>query len=177
MSEQITKQYSGTRVMYETTTLAGIPRDNSRMSFDKPVSPFDISKSNYSLLTKLLRVSAWALRFIRKLQKKNTTKGQLTPDEINQAKVCGRSMSRRVRSHQKSMQSKRVFPSLVIKSFHGKLMHAGVSHTLAAIRREFWIPQGRSSVRRVLLNCLRCRGHQGGPYRIPAMAPYPRSRV
>ena len=56
-------------------------------------------------------------------------------------------------------------------------MHAGVSHTLAAIRREFWIPQGRSSVRKVLLNCLGCRRHQGGPCRMPAMAPYPRSRI
>ena len=36
-----------------------------------------------------------------------------------------------------------VFTSLVINGFHEKLMHAGVSHTLAAIRREFWIPQGR----------------------------------
>ena len=62
-------------------------------------------------------------------------------------------------------------------SFHEKLMHAGVSHILAAIRREFWIPQRRSSVRRVLLNCLRCRRHQGGPYRMPAMAPYPWSRI
>jgi len=70
-----------------------------------------------------------------------------------------------------------VFSSLVIKNFHEKLMHAGVSHTLVAIRREFWFPQGRSSVRRVLLNCLRCRRHQGGPYRMPAMAPYPRSRI
>ena len=30
-----------------------------------------------------------------------------------------------------------VFTSLVMNSFHEKLMHAGVSHTLAVIRREF----------------------------------------
>ena len=62
-----------------------------------------------------------------------------------------------------------VFTSLVIKSFHKKLMY---TYTLAAIRREFWIQQGRSSVRGVLLNCLRCRQHQGGPYRTPTMASY-----
>lgn len=62
-----------------------------------------------------------------------------------------------------------VFTCVVLKSFHEKLMHEGVCHTLAANRREFLIPQGISAVKRVLLNCLRCR--------IPAMAPYLRSRV
>ena len=71
--------------------------------------PFNIGKRNYSSLTKLLRVSAWALRFIRKLQKKSTVKGQLTSDEISQAKVkWEKYMSKRVRSHQKSMQSNKI---------------------------------------------------------------------
>ncbi len=56
-------------------------------------------------------------------------------------------------------------------------MQAGVSHTLSAIRREFWIPQGRATVRKVLLNCRRCRRHQGGSYRMPQMPPYPASRI
>ena len=67
------------------------------------------------------------------------------------------------------LQRSHVFTSLVLKSFQETLMHAVVSNTLAAIRREVWIPQGRSAVRRVLLNCLRCRRHQGGPYRMPAI--------
>ena len=56
-------------------------------------------------------------------------------------------------------------------------MHAGVSHSFAATRKDFWIPQRRSSVRGVLLSCLRCRQYQRGPYRMPAMSPYPRSRI
>jgi hypothetical protein len=56
-------------------------------------------------------------------------------------------------------------------------MYAGVSPTLSAIRKEFWIPQGRSTVKKVLLNCRACKRHQGGPYRTPQMAPYPRSRI
>lgn len=222
MSEQNTKQFPGPRVMYETTTLAGIPRETSKTSLDKPAAPFGISERNYSSLTKLLRVSAWALRFIRKLQNKSTTKEQLTSDEISQAKVMwekyvqksvftpeinavkqnsrnnltnqlglqldehgvlrchGRLISENLPEHTafpKLLPKNHDFTSLVINSFHEKLMHAGVSHTLAATRREFWIPQGRSSVRRVLLKCLRCRRYQGGPYRMPAMAPYPRSRI
>ena len=222
MSEHNTKQSPGPHVMYETTTLAGIPRESSKISLEKPVAPFDISERNYSSQTKLLRVSAWALRFIRKLQKKSTVKEQLTSDEISKAKVMwekyvqksaftpeinavkqnsrnnlknqldlqfdehgvrrchGRLISENLpedTAFPKLLPRNHVFTSLVINSFHEKLMHAGVSHTLAAIRREYWIPQGRSSVRRVLLNCLRCRRHQGGPYRMPAMAPYPRSRI
>ena len=57
------------------------------MSFNKQVTPFGISERKYSSLTKLLRVSTWALRFNRKLQKKSTIKGQLTSDKISQAKV------------------------------------------------------------------------------------------
>jgi len=71
--------------MYETPTLAGIPRESSRIS--QPVAPFDISARIYSSLTKLLGVSAWALRFIRKLQKKSTVRGQLTSDKVSQAKA------------------------------------------------------------------------------------------
>lgn len=48
MSEQNTKQSPGPDVMYETTALAGIPRENSRISLDKPVASFDIIKWNYS---------------------------------------------------------------------------------------------------------------------------------
>ena len=87
MSEQNTKQSPDPHVMYETATLAGIPRESSRMSFYKPGAPFGISERNNCSLTKLLRMSAWALQFIRKLQKKSTIKGQLTSEEISQAKV------------------------------------------------------------------------------------------
>ncbi|XP_068689201.1 uncharacterized protein [Montipora foliosa] len=77
----------------------------------------------------------------------------------------------------KLLPKNHAFTSLLIDSFHEKLMHAGVSHTLSAIRREFWIPHGRTTVRNVLLNCRRCRRHQGSPYKMPKMAPYLPSRI
>ena len=77
----------------------------------------------------------------------------------------------------KLLTKNHAFTSLVISNYHKKLIHAGVSHTLSAIRKEFWIPQGRATVRKVLLNCPRCRRHQGGPYRMPQKAPYPPSRI
>ena len=218
--EKMAKQPAGPQIMYETSAL--IEMDRKKEHSDKPVAPFELNENNYSSLTRLLRVIAWALRFIRKLQKKSTKKEELKAEEINQAKTMWerhvqnssfaseiKAIKNNTRNNLKSQLGLRIdengilrchgrlirenlpestfypkllpknhaFTSLVINSFHEKLMHAGVSHTLSAIRREFWIPQGRATVRKVLLNCRRCRRHQGGPYRMPHMAPYPASRI
>lgn len=66
---------------------------------------------------------------------------------------------------------------LAILHAHGRLIHAGISHTLAHIRQEFWIPQGRAEVRFVLRRCPICRRHEGNPFRLPAMPPWPKERV
>ena len=52
------------------------------------------------------------------------------------------------------------FTQLLIKEIHEHLIHAGVAHTLAQIREEYWIPKGRIEVRSV-----------------PGMPPWPRERV
>ena len=69
------------------------------------------------------------------------------------------------------------FTNLVIQNIHEKLLHSGVSHTLCQIRREYWIPQGRSTVKKVLRKCLICCKHEGGPFKLPKMPPWPRERV
>jgi len=66
---------------------------------------------------------------------------------------------------------------LLIASFHKKHMHCGVSQTLAGLRLKYWVPNGRSTVKRVLKDCTTCRKYEGGPYKMPPMAPYPKSRV
>ncbi|XP_044180058.1 uncharacterized protein LOC114970531 [Acropora millepora] len=218
--DQMAKQASSPQIMYETPAL--IEMENKQEHSVKPVEPFELNEKNYSCLTRLLRVTAWALRFILKVKKKSTGKEELKAEEIEQAKlkwekhVQNSSFSsainavlkntkndlkdqlglqldqyRILRCHgrmiRENLPESSIFPkllpknhaftSLLINSFHEKLMHAGVSHTLSAIRREFWIPQGRTTVRNVLLNCRRCRRHRGGPYKMPKMAPYPPSRI
>ena len=102
MSEQNTKQSPGPHVMYETTTLAGIQRESSRISLDKPVAPFDISERNYSSLTKLSECLGFATY-------PKTTEEIKQRSSKNQAKVMWEKyMSKRVRSHQKSMQSNKI---------------------------------------------------------------------
>ncbi|XP_073249615.1 uncharacterized protein [Porites lutea] len=218
--DQMAKQAGSPQIMYETPAL--IEMENKQEHSVKPVAPFELNEKNYSCLTRLLRVTAWALRFILKVKKKSTGKEELQAEEIEQAKlmwerhVQNSSFSSEINAVKKNTKNNlkdqlslqldqngilrchgrmirenlpessifpkllpknHAFTSLLINSFHDKLMHAGVSHTLSAIRREFWIPQGRTTVRNVLLNCRRCRRHQGGPYKMPKMAPYPPSRI
>jgi len=46
---------------------------------------------------------------------------------------------------------------LLIAHYHQKLAHAGQEHILARIREQFWIPKGRSVVRRVVRSCIKCK--------------------
>ena len=69
------------------------------------------------------------------------------------------------------------FTDLLIQHIHCKQLHCGVSQTLSEIRYNYWIPQGRAAVRQVIRNCSVCSRHEGGPYKMPVMAPFPKSRV
>ena len=69
------------------------------------------------------------------------------------------------------------FTWLAREDVHEKLSHAGISHTLAQLRNQYWIPQGRTTVKKVLRHCLICRKYEGGPFRLPATALWPRERV
>lgn len=69
------------------------------------------------------------------------------------------------------------FTHLLIEKFHRENMHSGVSQCLSSVRYKFWIPQGRATVRSVIGKCLVCRRHEGGPYKMPSVAPLPKTRV
>ena len=57
------------------------------------------------------------------------------------------------------------FVTLLILHYHELNFHAGTNHTLTAIRRRYWILQGRRSVYYVLKKCLRCARFTARPYR------------
>ena len=46
---------------------------------------------------------------------------------------------------------------ILIASFHQKLAHAGQNHILSQMREQFWVPRGRSAVRKVVRSCLTCK--------------------
>jgi len=72
---------------------------------------------------------------------------------------------------------KEYFTDLLIFSYHKTSFHAGVAQTLATIRHEFWIPKGRSQVRKVINECQTCRRWEGGPFKMPKMPPIPKMRL
>ena len=184
-------------------------------------APFEIRCENYSSLTRLLRVTAWAYRFVKKLKKDDIT-GPLTAAELENAnhkwirhvqekhftneisaikdnkannlrsqlgltldnmaiiRCVGRLEHSDISEEAKRpilLPKKDPFTGLITEHYHKRLLHVGVSQTLAQIRQKYWIPQGRSEVRKVLKRCGYCRRYEGGPYKMPLIPPLPRKRV
>ncbi|XP_062712567.1 uncharacterized protein LOC134289887 [Aedes albopictus] len=59
------------------------------------------------------------------------------------------------------------FTKLLLTSYHRKLLHGGISHTLAVVRNEFWPTNGRRAVRSTIWNCHRCTRVNPHPIRQP----------
>ena len=56
---------------------------------------------------------------------------------------------------------------LIIIDAHSEVGHNKVRDTLNNIRSTYWIPQGRSTVKRVIYECRICRKYEGKPYKYP----------
>ena len=70
-----------------------------------------------------------------------------------------------------------MYTDLIVQCFHERALHSGCAQTLSSVRQKYWIPQGRAAVKRILKNCITCRRHEGGPYKMPLMPPIPTERV
>jgi hypothetical protein len=53
---------------------------------------------------------------------------------------------------------------LIVMNYHQRLMHQGVEATLSELRRHFWIPKGRSLVKRLIFDCRKCRRYRNQPF-------------
>ena len=69
------------------------------------------------------------------------------------------------------------YTKLVVDDCHKRVSHAGVSQTLAQLRSEYWIPHGRSVVRKQLKQCRVCRWCEGSAFKLPSMPPGQRSKL
>ena len=149
------------------------------------VAPFRMDEKKYSSLLRLLRITAWLLRFVQKARKQKTQTGELKAIEIKEAKTLwikfiqktyfpeafnstNGTVSKKDYKNQLGIQlhedgllhcyarmiltelppdavypirlpKRSHFTSLLIKEYHQKLFHSGVSHTLAQLRNEYWI--------------------------------------
>ena len=206
-------------VLYETSLLA------EEESLGTYASPID--ETLYSSFPKLLRITAWVLRFVHNARAKKNSRisGMLTSKEIqssenywllqkqrqhfpqvlnalhndlntnkiNLISQLGLRLDDRglIRCHGRLenaaistdaiypilLPRKDYFTELLIISYHKKLLHAGVSQTLAIIRNKYWIPKGRSEVRRVTNSCQVCKKWEGGSFKMQGMPPLPKFRV
>ena len=69
------------------------------------------------------------------------------------------------------------FTHLLIQYVHERLIHCGVSHTLASLRQEYWILKGRMEVKTVISRCLVCRRQERPSFSLLRMPPWPKERV
>ena len=65
---------------------------------------------------------------------------------------------------------------LIVEEEHRRQLHAGINHTLIAVRDKYWIIKGRSLVRRIVKSCLVCRKYSPIRLRVQ-MSPLPKDRI
>ncbi|XP_043651429.1 uncharacterized protein LOC122618898 [Drosophila teissieri] len=134
----------------------------------------------FSSYTKLLRVTAYMLRFCHNAHARaQRSHGSLSPDELDEALCCIARLAQSDTFHADIQALKRNKPlpprstlsnltpfldnnilrirgHLVIQHSHQLTLHGGAQLTLAHIRYKFWIPRGRQAVRRIIRKCVTC---------------------
>ena len=89
--EKIESETKGPKTFYETSNVAGENINEGKVeSKDKSasfVTPFRMDEKKYSSLLRLLRITAWLLRFVQKARKQKTQTGELKAIEIKEAKT------------------------------------------------------------------------------------------
>ena len=125
---------------------------------------------------------------VRKITKPITTKGNtiintlgLQLNETGMIKCNGRitnstSMPEKTKKPL-YLPKKYHWTTLLIKEYHERLFHTGTSHTLAQLRNIYWILQGRSAVKSVIVHCSVCRKYHGGPYKMPKLTDWLKEKV
>ena len=66
---------------------------------------------------------------------------------------------------------------LIVHSCHKKVQHGGVRETLSILRSQYWIVKGRSVLRRLLHNCVKCKKLDATAYSVPQTPSLPAFRV
>ncbi|XP_029170330.1 uncharacterized protein LOC114940017 [Nylanderia fulva] len=59
-------------------------------------------------------------------------------------------------THPPILPSESAFTLLVVDDHHQRTLHGGTQMTLCSLRREYWVPRGRSLVKKHISRCVRC---------------------
>ena len=66
---------------------------------------------------------------------------------------------------------------LLIRHYHQKCLHAGISMTMSEIRKDFWIPTSRRLSKKIIKQCNICKVFAAKPYDPPANELLPECRL
>jgi hypothetical protein len=83
----------------------------------------------------------------------------------------------RVRGYTPTFIERGLFAEKLITHTHNQIMHLGVANTIAALRENWWIPQLRSKVKKVIKNCNVCKLYSTKPYEATATSNMPKFRT
>ncbi|KAK0402214.1 hypothetical protein QR680_016207 [Steinernema hermaphroditum] len=79
------------------------------------------------------------------------------------------------------IQSNSKLAELIIKDAHQTIekesKHLSEGHTIAEVRKRYWIPKLRSQVQKIKRNCVRCKRFSTQPFKYPTMSDLPTRRV
>lgn len=71
-----------------------------------------------------------------------------------------------------------MFTKFLILRTHELMAYSRISHTLAELRKKYWLPHGRRVVYTTIKNgCKICKTFNAKPFKTPPMAPLPKFRV
>ena len=150
---------------------------------------------------KLLRTTAFIKRFIVRCRGKELESEEITADEIDKAeetlvKITQQTMGNtsdvrlepdgsavlrccgRIQDYNPIfIPRKSELVTLLVKHYHKKTLHGGVSLTMNSFRERFWTPRLRSIVKSIIHRCEKCKRYRVKPVASPPAAKLPEFRV
>ncbi|GFX45114.1 integrase catalytic domain-containing protein [Trichonephila clavipes] len=148
-----------------------VPIDQSESISDSVVLSTGVDYSlsfldKFSSYMKVVRTVAWIFRFYHNFKSVCKVTGPLYTHELETSikkgilRVGGRlRLQQTLKFEQKYpmlIPKKHHFTSLIIRHFHRVNFHAGQELVLSLIRQQFWLPHGKSAVKKELRNCIEC---------------------
>ena len=87
---------------------------------------------------------------------------KLDPQMLDEVLVVGGRLGAEGK-HQYILPKCHAFVNLLVRHIHKKVGHFGISYTLSALRKHYWILSGRNTVKKILKKCSVCNRFQGRP--------------
>ena len=166
---------------------------------DQDANDLDRMLTKYSYW-KLIRITAYVLRFVEHCRKKKVTCLALTSQEtdeaeklwIRRAQTTGnltttidltigedgilRCDGRIPNYNPIFLPRSHQLVKLIIQACHRKTLHGGVSLTMSKVREKFWVQKLRSIVKKIVHNCNLCKRFRVKPLSAPTKSMLPEFR-